>query len=438
MDGKMRGFLTSPTVLLVLLALVTLSVLSVLPGPPVLSGLPVGRALAAEKVELTFWSWRTEDTVAYDKFIKAFEAKHPEITVKFMPYKNTEYNTILSAALQGGSGPDIVQLRSYGGFEPYAEAGYLVPLDEKVPALKDFPAIPLSGARDRKDGKVYGVPFAVQSLQIFYNKGIFSKFGLKEPRTWDEFLDVCKTLKSKGVIPLAQGTKDGWTLESMTGAVAPNFYGGTQFFNEVVKGKADFRDPRFVAGLKKLKELEPFFPPGYLGISYTDAQMMFVQEMAAMFIGGSYEVGYFNRQNPALKLGVFPAPPQKKGEPALVSVYPDGSFGISAQTKHLKEALLFINFLAAREFGQMFTDELKQISPIPGVTPVPGVMTEIVGLTKSSTPYIMLVGFRYGQPTGSVLLQNALQGMFAGKLTSEGVADEIHAGLVKWYQPFHK
>ncbi|MCR4402973.1 MAG: extracellular solute-binding protein [Firmicutes bacterium] len=83
---------------------------------------------AAEKAELTFWSWRTEDIDAYAKSIRAFQTSNPDISMKFMSFKNTEYNTILATALQGGTGPDIIQLRSYGGMEALANAGYLVPL----------------------------------------------------------------------------------------------------------------------------------------------------------------------------------------------------------------------------------------------------------------------------------------------------------------------
>ncbi|HEY8531312.1 MAG TPA: extracellular solute-binding protein, partial [Limnochorda sp.] len=79
----------------------------------ILNAAPAG----AQDVTLTFWSWRTEDVDAYNQFIKAFEAEHPGIHVRFIPYRNTEYNTILATALQAGSGPDIIHLRAYGGME---------------------------------------------------------------------------------------------------------------------------------------------------------------------------------------------------------------------------------------------------------------------------------------------------------------------------------
>jgi len=395
---------------------------------------------AAEKTELTFWSWRTEDIDAYAKFIRVFQASNPDISVRFTAFKNTEYNTILATALQGGTGPDIVQLRSYGGMEALANAGYLVSLDTtSVPGLAKFPKDLLKGATNRRDGKVYGVPFAIQTIQVLYNKTIFDKLGLNEPATWDEFLKLGAALKQHGYIPLANGGKDGWTLETLFGGVAPNFYGGNDFADAVIAGRTTFNDPRFIYSLRKMLELRPYMPPNFMGVGYTDMQMMFAQEMAAMMVAGSYEVGTFERLNPNIKIGVFPVPGEKAGEGGYVAVYVDGSYGINAASKHKEKALRFINFLASVEFGQMFADELSQPSAVPGVKPKHPVLAEMLALAdKKSTPHLMLVGFRFEQPSGSSLIQTTLQGMFSDKLTPEQVAEEIQSGLAKWYGPFQK
>ena len=127
----------------------------------------LGNALA--QTQLDFWSWRTEDVAAYETFIAAFEAENPDIRVTFTPYLNVEYNTIVSTALQGGGGPDIVHLRAYGGMEPLANAGLIVRLDDKVDALAGFDPGILLGATNRADGGVYGVPFALQTVKVLYN-----------------------------------------------------------------------------------------------------------------------------------------------------------------------------------------------------------------------------------------------------------------------------
>lgn len=84
----------------------------------------------AQQVTLSFWSWRVEDKEFYDDIAKQFE-KQTGIKVVFTPYKNTEYNTILSSALAAGSGPDIIHTRAYGGLAQLADAGYLLPIDTK-------------------------------------------------------------------------------------------------------------------------------------------------------------------------------------------------------------------------------------------------------------------------------------------------------------------
>lgn len=403
------------------------------------AGLTLAPAIGvrAQDVTLTFWSWRTEDVGPYEQFIAAFEAENPGIRVRFVPYRNTEYNTIIATALQAGSGPDIVHLRAYGGMEPLAQAGYLMPLDGLVEELERFSPDVLPGATNRADGRIYGVPFAIQTVQVLYNVRIFEELGLEEPQTWDEFLQVAQALKSAGYIPFANGGKEGWTLETFFGAVAPTYYGGSEFYREVVAGETTFEDPRFKAALEKMLELRPYLPDNFMGIGYTDMQALFSQEMAGMMLAGSYELGNFAQWNPDLRVGAFPVPPERPGDPSYISIYMDGSYGINAATRHPEEALKFIRFLASQEYGQMFTDTLKQLSAVPGTVPTDPVLAELVEMMEAhGTPYVMLTAFRYGQPSGSTLLQNELQALFADILTVDEVAANIQRGLETWYEPF--
>lgn len=46
---------------------------------------------------------------------------------------------------------------------------------------------------------------------FIYNKDVFDKLGISVPTTWEEFLQVCETIKTKGdgVIPIFM-PKDFW------------------------------------------------------------------------------------------------------------------------------------------------------------------------------------------------------------------------------------
>jgi raffinose/stachyose/melibiose transport system substrate-binding protein len=85
-------------------------------------------AARAETTTLNFWSWRTEDVAAYEGLFRIFEQRNPGLRVVHTPYRNTDYNTILTSALAGGSGPDVFMARSYGGMEAWAQSGHMVPL----------------------------------------------------------------------------------------------------------------------------------------------------------------------------------------------------------------------------------------------------------------------------------------------------------------------
>ncbi len=213
-------------------------------------------------------------------------------------------------------------------------------------------------------------------------------------------------------------------------------------------GKADFTDARFVGALTKLNEIKDYFAPNFSGVDYAASQQLFAAGRAAMFAGGSFEIANFLRQNPKLKLGLFPSPVAKAGDQRLVALYYDGGFAINAASKNKDAALKFLRFLGTPEFGTAFSNDLQNISPIKGVAFENPLLKEVATLNQSAMPYIMLVNFRYqeptgsvllqSEPTGSVLLQSGVQKMLAGKATPAEIGAEITKGIATYYAPFKK
>ena len=258
-------------------------------------------------VTLSVWSWRTEDVAAYDAIFDVYEKAHPGVKVDFKAFKNTEYNQILTTGLAGSNGPDVVQVRSYGQLQPTIASGSLVPLDSTVD-LSSWDANVVKSAEGKEDGKLYAVPLAQQTLQMFYNKDLFAKQGLTPPTTWAQFIEVNARLKEQGITPMAVGAKDSWTLPIVHQVLAAPRFGGAAFEKAVLSGQKTFTDPDWVASVDELKALKPYLPDSAVGVAYTDAQILFTSGKAAMFPGGSFELGFFQKQNPALKMGVFQVP----------------------------------------------------------------------------------------------------------------------------------
>lgn len=395
-------------------------------------------ALPSFAQELTFWSWRQEDRAQYEKFIDTFEAANPGITIKFETFEATNYNTILSTALAGGTGPDLMMVRAYGGMETLSSAGYLMPLDTtKIPALADFNPAALAAETQRSDSTVYAVPFASQTQFVVYNKGLFDANGVAEPESWEELVALSQKLKDAGVIPFANGTATAWQNETIVGALVSSIM-TKGFYEDLMAGKTDFTDERYVSALTHLKDITAFFPDGFIGLDYASAQQLFASGMAAMFAGGSYEIATFKAQNPDLDLGVFAAPGLTAEDEKLVALYFDGGYAANAKTPNGEAALKFLNYLSSKEFGQAFADELRNISTVPGVEFKDPLLAEVNELNQHAIPYLMLAHFRYGEPTGSVLLQGEIQKMLDNKATPEQVGAAVTEGLSVWYEPFKK
>src|SRR5690606_37378855 len=101
-------------------------------------------------------------------------------------------------------------------------------------------------------------------------------------------------------------------------------------------------------------------------------------------------------------------------------------------------ALKFVRFLGTPAFGTMFANTLQNISPIRTVEFEDPLLKEVASLNESAIPYLMLVHFRYQEPSGSVLLQAGVQKMLAGKASPEDVGKEVTEGIATYYEPFQK
>ncbi len=391
-----------------------------------------------QQVTLTVWSWRTEDEKAYNEIFDVYEQEHPNVTVEFVPFVATDYNNILATGLTGEGGPDVVQLRAYGGLQPLVEAGQLVPLDGKVKTLDNFTPSILKGAMGIKDGHIYGVPFGIQVLAAYYNKGIFDELGLSEPQTWEDFIHILDTVKGAGYIPLAVPAKDTWMLPIVHDAVGAPRYGGPEFEAKVLAGETDFTDPNYVASIQLVKDLEPYMPEHVVGVGYQDARTLFITEQAAIFIGGSFEVGFWRDQAPEMEIGVFrvPPPPNSVHDGPLAPGWMDGSYGVNANSDAQEEAIKLVEWMGTPEFAQMFTEKIKQLSPLPQAKPTDPLLQEFANFyAETPASYLLLVNFRYGNPSGTTLLGDGIQKMLLGEMTAEEVAQSLQEGVSQWFKP---
>jgi len=165
----------------------------------------LGVALA-QKTTITYWQYAYDTRVnAMDQLIAQFEQANPDITVKQETFPYDAYQQQVAASLPAGQGADVVQLY-YGWLDTWQRSGYVKPLPSQYfdAAALDQEFIPMVQAAKR-NGEYYGLPTAVRSLALFYNKDMFQAAGIQgAPATWDEFVADAKALTKRSGTRLTQ------------------------------------------------------------------------------------------------------------------------------------------------------------------------------------------------------------------------------------------
>ncbi|MDN3310865.1 extracellular solute-binding protein [Microbacterium oryzae] len=143
-------------------------------------------------VTLTVSGWSVDTTPEFQLLADGFEADHPDVTVEVVDYDPVEYNTLLTADLAAGSGPDIITQKEVKYVNTFQEGGQL--LDVSDVELPDG----IGGAESFEvDGTSYAVPYRQDSWVLFYNKALFDQADMDYPDgswTWDDYSAAAEEL----------------------------------------------------------------------------------------------------------------------------------------------------------------------------------------------------------------------------------------------------
>jgi trehalose transport system substrate-binding protein len=134
---------------------------------------------------------------------------------------------------------------------PLVEKGLVEDLSayrDKIPAQ----VIPSLIKVGEFDGKLYFLPYRPNVEINFYNENKFNQYGLKPPKTWDELLNVAKTLKEKeGIGRVAiKGTLDQNTTVQLF-----------EFIRQAGGDPVVLNDEGSVKAFTFLKKLWPYLSP---------------------------------------------------------------------------------------------------------------------------------------------------------------------------------
>ncbi len=245
------------------------------------------------KAEVLHW-WATGGQAAAIKvFADSFDAKGGQWVDNAI---NSADNAIPAGINRIVGGQPPTALGYYASQIPdLAEQGLLNPLDDI--AAKDkwsdiLPPYVIDAVS--YDGHIYGVPAnRVTYNWLWYNKPLFEKLGIAEPKSWDDFFTAADNLKQAGIVPLAYSDQP-WQVRLLFYMVLSGVAGKDVYNSILVDRDTDaVKTPEFQKAAETFMKIRGYLDAGITNRMYNDAAQMVMQGQAGMTIGGDWEKGEF-------------------------------------------------------------------------------------------------------------------------------------------------
>lgn len=313
-------------------------------------------------------SSKAQYTIVND-IIKQYEKDHPDVKIQTEILGNEQYKDKIKVLSASNELPDIGVTWAAGYMQPFVKGEMFAPLDDVIDS--NFKDQFVAGTTEAfaMDGKTYGLPLELNITPVYYNKEIFEKYNLEVPATYDEFLNIVKTLADNGVTPITLGNKDRWT-GSMWYMYLADRIGGPEVLTNAINRTGSFEDPALVQAAEEVKKLVDMggFVKGFNGLSNDEAKGYFMNEQAAMYLMATWELPNYTTSPDVTqefkdKVGYFKFPTYVGGKGDINSFVGGPGVGlfVSEKSKVKDEAKKFVAYLV-EEWGK---NSVKDAGVIP-------------------------------------------------------------------------
>ncbi|MFG2437187.1 N-acetylglucosamine/diacetylchitobiose ABC transporter substrate-binding protein [Streptomyces sp. NPDC048508] len=314
-----------------------------------------------------------------DDYAKAWEAAFDKKWGTKSAHTGTQEITgKLQPRFNGGNPPDIVD--DSGAQQIKLDVLYKNGNLLDLAAVLDAPSIddPSKKVRDTlipgtldpglQGGKVVALNYIYTVWGLWYSGKLFKEKGWDVPKTWDDFLAICKDAKSQGIGGLAhQGKYPYYINVAIMDLIAKK--GGLDAMKAI-----DNLDPKaFVGSDAALAAVEAIYEvveKGYLmsgtnGLTHTESQTRWNQYKAAFITCGSWLENEQLKQTPTdfdMKFMPMPALPDSALPFEAIRAGSGEPFIIPAKAANLPEAKEFMRSMLSKEWSTVFAQKANSLT----------------------------------------------------------------------------
>ena len=281
----------------------------------------------------------------------------------------------------------------------------------------------MAACRDAGGGTLKTIPYQPNVFAFFYNKDLFEQAGItEEPKTWDEFKDVCQKLKDAGITPM---TMDDAYATCVIGYHLARLVGEDKVKEIVTEGEWD--DP---AVLQMAQDIEELASNGYysemVGSNVWPAgqNTELALGTAAMYLNGSWLPNEVKEMaGPDFHWGCFAYPALTDGANGIeTNNFGAQVFGINKDTIVTIvaiEGFVVITFLTKGEYDQKLADETVGIPADTTNTEWPAMVECAKPVIEQSTNrFTWACGVESNVDMTPVIKENFIK-LMAGSITAD-------------------
>lgn len=315
---------------------------------------------------LEFYQQREEAMSGFEAVIERFLSQRPEIELYQRNVPNSQ--ELLLARTRSGDVPDLFT-------EWPTQLNFMTNVDEKIVLdLADQPFMSRVSPRAldmirAEGGGIYALPLNYNCMEIYYNTGIFERFGISVPQTTQELISLSDRLEALGVAPFVFCIRD----TGRTAHVAQMILAATidDYLNKLelmAAGKMDAQGKEaLIDSFRLMRTLYGYgLRVGEKAYTYYEACELFAQGKSAMMISGSYALNTINSFGQNIGIDIFPFPGHTPGSYTILSSI-DTAVCLSAVSDYRQEALDFLDNLVSEDNAALYASLDVAPSCINGV-----------------------------------------------------------------------
>ncbi len=418
----------------------TLQACAVTPAAPTAAAVAAPTAAVPSGMTLKMSWWGEQEAPGMEGWIKASIEKYKLQSGNTIVTTLQDTSVVISefqTASAANSAPDIQYFWNGIYHMESVWLDYVEPLNGLISndILLASNATPLSTYQ----GKQYRMGFYGQSPLWLCNRELFDNAGLNAdevPKTWDNFLNACDKLKSKGITPICGGLKDGpWGEWYMGHGLGQNLDSPADALN-LFAASLDWRESKYWEHWAKLEELwkKGFMNDDMNSIDLYPGIDLFGAGKGAMTSIVTPLVPKMQKMLGSEKIAPMVFPVFGKGRMAGKPIIDTAGIGISSQSKNKEVAADFLKFLLGDgSLRSMF----KEVGVLPAINTWDGaeiqdtVTRQLFGgwVKGDGVPYISNL-----MPTlfwTDAMFVNS-QKIISGEFTGEQAGDNAQAVATKW------